>query len=72
MRNYKIANNYKSGVSVFGYYLENGTYFFTCINQNLETPQSFFELDFNLPLGEGAELIRSKSNKRVYRPITTP
>ena len=74
MERIKIRNNYKSGISVFGYYSDGMYLHFTCINQDASTPQHAFELNFKCQLEFSvSEIIDSLSHSgRVYIPIEKP
>ena len=59
-----------TGIEVWGYYQETfKEYCFTCINQDANTPQHLFQLDYRLPFAKGIAKIRSMSIDRVYVPI---
>ena len=62
----KIQN---SGVAVFGYYEKDMRFYFTCINQDANTPQHLFELDFDTDYMKGIVLIRESNGNRVFIPI---
>jgi hypothetical protein len=74
MGSFKIRNNYKSGISVFGYYSDEMYLHFTCINQDASTPDHAYELNFKCRLEFSAkEIIDSLSQSgRIYVPIEKP
>ena len=57
-----------------GYYRKDGQMYFTCINQDSNTPTHQFELDFDLSVGMGYEYLAANKNSRsrVFISIEAP
>ena len=68
MENIQLVQN--TGIEVWGYYeVSINEYHFTCINQDANTPQHQFRLDFKCTYTEFISRIRKPNIKQVYVPI---
>jgi hypothetical protein len=69
----KIQLIQNTGIEVWGYYeVSLNEYHFTCINQDANTPQHQFQLDFKLTYSEYLVRVRSINIGKVYVPIVKP